>query len=313
MDIAKYAGLFLIRMEYCYLPGLGNLEITRKQSAYSSELGSITPAKQRVTFRSTIGSIDDSFANFVATNERISIASASNAIKEFSSQVKQELKEGKEIEIPGIGHFYMQTGIVEFRPNPDLEINAKPIPVFKNSERIQQNEEPKIKEIHEATTLREPKADDEIELQAPTVNWGKVIIVGLIVLALLAGIGYAIYYVATHKGSATENAIERPIDVNPASVVPIPTTANTNPAASSGTNDGATDVYSIITNEYNSAGAAAARVKKLEGYSYTANTYTQDSITYFVTVNVNKAAGAPQTVVDSIKRMLNPNYNVRLK
>ena len=37
MDIAKYIGLYLLKNNFCYLHGLGNLEIKRRPAVYEGD------------------------------------------------------------------------------------------------------------------------------------------------------------------------------------------------------------------------------------------------------------------------------------
>ena len=92
MDIAKYVGLFLVKNEYCFLPGIGSLQVEKKPAEYSKETQTMNAPAYEVRFRAVGGSIDDSFANFIANNERISIAHASNHLKDFCARARRSLK-----------------------------------------------------------------------------------------------------------------------------------------------------------------------------------------------------------------------------
>lgn len=125
MDIAKYAGLYFQRSEFLYLPGLGNLEIQKKSSIYNQNQGAIQAPENSIIFKPTLGVIDDSFANFVANNERISIAAASNGISDFTKTAKVELYNGNKVEIPGLGSFYQDNGQIKFEVSPDFVYTPK--------------------------------------------------------------------------------------------------------------------------------------------------------------------------------------------
>ena len=76
MDVAKYIGLFLLKNNFVYIHGLGNLELRKRPASFNGE------ALQGSTYEvvmTPMGSIDDNLANFIATNEQISISKASNA------------------------------------------------------------------------------------------------------------------------------------------------------------------------------------------------------------------------------------------
>lgn len=313
MDIAKYAGLFFLRSEYIYLPGIGNLEIKKSASRYDSETNQVVPGDVVVTFKPSVGVIDDAFANFVANNERISIASAANAINEFGNHVKKAIADNVETEIPGIGFFYNNNGKIDFRVSDKYVYVPKSIPIFKNVSKSEEySKEKDIKTIIETTEFKLPTAHDEIELEKPKVNYGKLTILIILVFLALGVIGYIVYQVIN------ENAEDKPKtevnkDIDP-TVIPKPVDSNqtnTNDSLSTNTNANS-DEYKIIVNEYNNPNSAESRKKKLDSYDYKTEVLTKDSIKYFVVVNIPKSNGEQDKVVDSVKRMLNPKFDVRI-
>lgn len=309
MDIAKYAGLFFVRSEYVYLPGLGNLEIKKGHSSYSSEMGAITPGKVEVIYTPTLGIIDDSFANFIANNERISIAAAANAIAEFTKRVKADVLQGNKVEIPGIGHFYNKDGRISFEVSEDFEYVPKPIPVFKNVSRTEEYQREKgIREIIEETPYRELSGDDEIELEPVKVNYAKLITLILIALIILGGIGYLIYSLTTNNGtdaekSTNEQVVGQDIDV-PQQPIVVDSARIQDSIANAG-------FVRVIVNEYKNEKPAQARLKKLTSINYDVELVTQDSM-YYIVVKLPASDKGPDFVVDSIRRILNPNYNARI-
>src|SRR6185437_14180538 len=102
MDVAKYIGLFLLKNHFCYIHGLGNLELHKKSASYD---GTALQAPSYEVVVTPAGSIDDNLANFIATNEQTSISKASNALRDFSIQARADLQAGKEVLIPHIGKF----------------------------------------------------------------------------------------------------------------------------------------------------------------------------------------------------------------
>ena len=163
MDIGKYVGLFLLKNEYCYLPGFGSLQIIKRTATFNKEtLKSETPGYE-VVFIKGIGALDDTFANFIANNERISIAHASNYVKDYSAYIKSEFQEGHEVVIPGIGKFISKIGgeDIYFETDPSLRIQGKQIPYFKISSEVEQKKkEETISNIIEKTTFKEPKSEE---------------------------------------------------------------------------------------------------------------------------------------------------------
>src|SRR5437868_742607 len=124
MDIAKYIGLFLMKNNFCYLHGLGNLELKKKPASYE---GDALHAPECDVILTSGGSIDDSLANYIATREQTSISKASNALREFSIATRAELAAGKEVEIPAVGKFTEQNGVVQFIANPHLKHIPPPV------------------------------------------------------------------------------------------------------------------------------------------------------------------------------------------
>ena len=133
MDIAKYIGLYLLKNNFAYLHGLGNLQIIKKAAQYDGE--NLAAAQYDVQLLPS-GSIDDNLANFIATAEQTSISKASNEIRTFVEQAKVELAEGKEVVIPGIGHFVQQNGINRFVTDTNMSYAPPSIPALKLSKRL---------------------------------------------------------------------------------------------------------------------------------------------------------------------------------
>lgn len=310
MDIAKYIGLFLIKNEYCYLPGIGNLEIRKKPAQYNRETQEMSAPEHEILFRPTIGSIDDSFANFIATNERISIAHAANAIKDFCSRAKQDLAEGRDLQVPGIGRFTGHGPSLQFFTDPSLQIQAKAIPFFKNSTRAESQKEKAISEIYQATEFREPKADEEIILQAPQVNWGKIVMLSAIVLIVMIA-GIFIYNYAKGDGTAATPVVDSPqVAEQPATPAP---TVDTNTTPDANVADaGSLMSYKVILQQYPTQAQAEKRVAQLKSYGNNVEMASADSATFYIVMPMSTPAADTSRIVDSLKRVFNPGGNVRV-
>src|ERR1700742_1700349 len=111
MDIAKYIGLFLLKNHFCYVHGLGNMELRKRTASYD---GTALQAPSYEVVVTPGGSIDDNLANFIAVNEQISISKAANALRDFSIQARKDMAAGKEVPIPDMGKFVEQNGKVKF-------------------------------------------------------------------------------------------------------------------------------------------------------------------------------------------------------
>lgn len=317
MDIAKYAGLFFLRSEYIYLPGIGNLEIKKSPSYYDSESRQVLPGEASVTFKPSVGVIDDAFANFVANNERISIASAANAISDFGLFVKRAVADNTEVEIPAIGHFFNNNGTIDFRINEKYVYVPKSIPIFKNVSRTEEfAKEKDIKTIIETTEFKIPNAHEEIELEKPKVNYGKLTLLILIAVLVLGAISYIVFQVINENASDdTKPKTEVKKDIDPAEVNQVKDSINlatgVDTMSSTVAPQSGTD-YKVIVNEYKALSTAETRKKKLESFAYNSEIHTKDSVTYYVVVNIPKSNGDEQVVIDSIKKLLNPRFDVRL-
>ncbi|MFA6057090.1 MAG: hypothetical protein WC756_02740 [Taibaiella sp.] len=316
MDIAKYVGLFLLKNEYCFLPGIGSLQIEKSPSVYDKETQKMSAPVYEVKYRQVGGSIDDSFANFIANNERISIAHAANHLKDFCAHSKTDMREGKEVVIPGIGKF---TGgpndSIHFVTDAHLHIEGKAIPFFKNSTAVNLKKEEAISNIIERTTIREPKADEEIEYQAPSVNWGKVFIFIAIIAVLIGGAILLYWYLNKDKGEQntavpTEQTAE---PVPQTAVTPaVQDTVTQAPATQTASSDGSL-TYKVALQQYATREKAESRVARLKSYgNNTVELYAKDSANYYVVMAVTSPVADTAHVVDSLRRLFNPGGKVEM-
>lgn len=316
MDIAKYTGLFLIKNEYCYLPGIGSLQIVKKAARYDSDTQKMGAPEYTVTYRAGFGSIDDSFANFIANNERISIAHAANYLKDFCAQMKQQLHEGETVVIPAIGSFHMnQNQEIEFTTDPHLSVRGKTIPVFQISSEVQQKKEDALTKIIENTNIREPKADEEIVIKPPTVNWAKIAVLALVVLAVLAA---GIYFISNlSKKKAEPVRAESPDTTNTPEESNSATTSSTDSESTPATPVSAqpetatADYFMVAVNQYKTAADAQSRVQRLNTYGNKTEVWTKDSSVFYVVIKI-PVGQDHQRAVDSLKRFFNPNGKVEV-
>ncbi len=320
MDIAKYVGLFLLKNEYCFMPGIGSLQIEKSPSVYDKDTQKMTPPVYEVKYRQAGGSIDDSFANFIANNERISIAHAANHLKDFCARARTDLREGREVVIPGIGKFTAGANeAIHFSTDPHLQIEGKAIPFFKNSTLVDQKKEEAISNIIERTNIREPKADEEIEYKAPSVNWGKIIALIAILAVVIGGVIFVFWYMNKGKENQQAQPVEAVApekDTQAAAVEPQPakdTTIATPASNAAGTvNADGTTTYKVALQQYAVKEKAESRVAKLKSYgNNTVELYVKDSANYYVVMSVTSAADTTR-IVDSLRKQFNPNGKVMI-
>lgn len=132
MDVAKYIGLFLLKNNFVYIHGLGNLELRKRPGSYD---GDNLQAPSYEVVMTPMGSIDDNLANFIATNEQISISKASNSLREFSQQSRADLQAGKPVIIPSIGSFVEDRGKITFIIDPTFQYAPPSLPSMRVARR----------------------------------------------------------------------------------------------------------------------------------------------------------------------------------
>ncbi len=245
MDVAKYIGLFLLKNEQCYIHGLGTLQLSRKPATYDGQ--SLQAPSHEITIVAG-GNVDESLANFIATNEQISITKASNALRDFSTESKNSLQAGNLVALPHLGKFTSTDGRIGFITDPHLLYKAAAI-VAQKGVSMQQNERPPIphQPYIPTTPVGSPMATP-MQGQAPAsphmqqymhqqeeperLNWARIIFV-LLLLIVMAGAAYYGYerYLAPKPKTAkpvlsmpeiTEETIDEPVQET---IIPTDTTA----------------------------------------------------------------------------------------
>ena len=215
MDVAKYIGLFLLKNEQCYVHGLGTLQLLRKPATYD---GQALLASAHEIIMVPGGNVDESLANFIATNEQISITKATGALKEFSAETKNQIQAGNPVRLPHLGKFTADDGRIGFITDPQLQFKAAPI-IAPKGVSLQHNERPPIphQPYIPTTPIGSPLAGSQ---QAPTpamphvrqymqdaepkerLNWARIIFVILLLLVMAGGAYYGYErYLAPKKRS----------------------------------------------------------------------------------------------------------------
>jgi hypothetical protein len=288
MDIAKYIGLFLLKNKYCCLQGLGNLDIKRKPASIDGAAinGSSYEAVLTIT-----GSIDDALANFIATNEFVSIAKASNEISEFIAYAKRELAAGNEVIIPSIGKYLMKNNRPHFELDPAFSLPNKPIaiPVVINN--------PTPETANNTHREREPRNGNNI-------NWGLITMWAVILIVILLASIFSIKYF-TNKPKDVEQ-VSTPVAIAPAIVKDtlIKTAAVDTAAKKPIVTD--TPEYNFIISSYKTFIAAQKREKQLTGYGHKVTIITKDSLTFYVVKPMKLLAVDTTKIKDSLSKVLNP-------
>jgi hypothetical protein len=298
MDIAKYIGLFLLKTNYCYIPGLGNLEIKKLPASHD---GQNLKAPSYEVIVTPGGSIDDSLANFIATNEQISISKASNALREFSTEAKADLNAGKDVIIPALGKFTGQSGRVQFITDPHMQYTPRAIPT--------------VKHVAAANAENRPKtpAYSNPNIQSKQTNWGKIALFIAIPVILIIAVVMGMNYMSSKPAETvavpmTEEAVvETPLEpaVTDSTAIDSNAVATETPASNVQMNNGMLS-FKLILKDYKTNAAAEKRVSQLNSYGNNVEVVMKDSSTWYVVMPVTALAADTAHVIDSIRRMYNP-------
>ncbi len=314
MYIPKYIGLFLLKNHFCYLHGLGNLELRKKPAVYD---GKMLHASSYEIFVSSAGSIDDNLANFIASNEQITISKASAALRDFSNEAKHELQEGREVIIPFIGKLLEEYGRIIFITDPHLQFAPAPR-AAERSDILPEDAyyAPPPPPPIEEPVYQEPKREEEYshhrssrssrrsqrreqEPEETGINWKKVIWSVLILISIVAG---AIYGIRLLK---TPDDFTR-VDHTPAAVIdssmlrPRPDTI----AAAADNNE--LKMYRVVIDNYANRKKAEKRADQMKGYGHNVEVLAKDSSSFLIIMPVRCKASDTTQVLDSLGRLFNP-------
>lgn len=307
MDIAKYIGLFLVKYQYCNLPNLGDFAVVKKAASYSE--GQVKAPEYEVRFSFSGGLIDDAFPNFIATNERTSIANAANAVKDFCTQTKLTLAEGGTVLIPGFGKFVQTNGKNDFIPDQNIHVETPGIPIFKiNTAATRSSVEGEtIAELHEKMQLKEPSLQDDIVIKPPKVNWSKVVVLLLIVGVVLALVGGAIWYMNNNK-EQSENVAPAPA-VNEVPPATVRDTVNPDTAAQQPVATGAPGSYTFAILNFKDKESAEKKEKQLKGFGHDVALKPVSDSNIILTITLPAVSDTLATK-DSLRRFFNPRGEV---
>lgn len=291
MDIAKYIGLYLLKNQYCYVHGLGNMELRKMNAKHD---GKELQAPYYDVLVTPGGSIDDNLANFIATNEQISISKAANALREYSMQARKDLAEGKEVPIPNIGRFTELEGKIRFKTDDNFAYKPAPLPTIKNSKQL---EEQNSKPAHKPSYPPPAKAD--------SINWSMVILVAVLVL-VVAGTVYFVY--SYMNNTKVETATIPPPDttavapaIEPDTTVAIVDTVDASaPVIVDST---LTNEYKFVIGNYRTRERAEKRVYNLNLNGSKTELLQQDSTNFLVIEPINCRIMDTTHVKDSLRRM----------
>lgn len=323
MDIAKYIGKFLIKNKYCSLPGLGVFEL-KKIPAYELPKEMQAPA-HNVTF-TPVGSIDDTFASYIASIENVSISNASNNIKEFCKQVKDEISKTGFYEIEQLGKLSMPQGKLVFQQSDDLDLGMVAAPVTSiEIKPISSEIQEKIKD-----DFSYPPATTSYKRHRKT-NWIKIIVPVLIVivLVLVAYFGYDMYKKSESEMVSTTTQVNTPVVPTNAIVVAdsLHDTLATLPQDSiNQTKDSLVNQtvdslpvtskplpvgkpFQVAVFMFDNEAAATAKANKLKGYGNQTSVLNAQG-KFIVSIMASHPTNDTTKIVDSLRRFFNPKGNL---
>ncbi|MCC6185989.1 MAG: hypothetical protein IT256_02435 [Chitinophagaceae bacterium] len=299
MDIAKYIGLYILKNKYCCLQGLGNLEIKKIPAQHH---GDQLTSPSYVAQLDPQGSIDDSFPNFVANNERVSIAKASNEISDFIRNSKVKLANGEAIIVPSVGQYILQGHRLSFELDANFSLPTSPIhfPIATTA----------------APTPETPKPDGHLfesfnnTNKQSAINWNMVAIWGIIIVIGASIIGWGVRYFINQTPSP-EIVEQAPSPIQVPIAVAEDTTANSIDSAAlaaiSPTSSTDTGSYTFLIKEYNTLAKAEKRQKQLISFGYNVGLKTIDSNLHYVISTIRATPADTAHIRDSLSRNLNPS------
>lgn len=303
MDITRYIALFLLKNKYCHIHGLGNLELKKKPATHE---GDVLHAGGYVAVLSQTGSIDDAFPNFIANNEHVSIAKASNEIREFAAAAKEELAAGKDIVVPSIGKYTSINGRISFILDPSFTYSQQSsIPAI-----TVRPEKPVEKPVAPAgeRTYSQPQEKSS----GNKVNWGLIILWIMIVAVIAVVAVFAMRYLTSAPPSDAA-AQDTTTTVTPPVAAPTPVAAPVTDSVSVDSSSAApavsadTPVYNFTVGTYKTIAAAAKREKQLKGFGRDASVITKDSVTFYVNIAVKALPADTVKLKDSLGALYNKN------
>ena len=309
MDVAKYIGLFLLKNNFVYIHGLGNLELKKKPAKYT---GDVLQGPSYEVIVTSMGSIDDNLANFIATNEQISISKASNALRDFSTKSREEIANGNEVAIPGLGKFAMERGKTVFITDPSFTYTPPGIASVRVGKR--QDDTPYMTNA-DIPAVKPRYIDPDTEVEESSISWVKIAAwaVGLILLSAL--IYFGIKYMNSQDSTNVGPLIETTEDT---------TTVTGAQPGGDGILADSTDVITtnstglltidVILNTYTDLGKATRRLDKLTSYGNNVQLVTEeDSSAFYVVLPFEGVSPADTShLLDSLAAVFNPTYGVSI-
>ncbi len=322
MDISKYIGLYLVKNGYCSLPGLGTLQI-QKTSAKKNTSGEIIAPTTKILFNN-VGSIDDQFPHFIGLRENISSNNASNAINNFSAEVKETINSNHPFIIEGVGRFVAKEGKISFIEVPDFNMADFDLTIPAHNDIPFSNENSRVPNPNAVAESSFSAVSGSTIKQERSLNYGRLAL-AIGTLAALAGVIYLGYnYLRQNQEAAkaqnlTQDTVATTATTVDTAITPIDTTAIVRTDTTTTNKDTTTKTLATDTNKtfvgpalkvvvrtYNTQASADAYGAKLTSYGKTTLVNKLDSITYQVIVNLPSTSKPADQVVNELRANYNP-------
>lgn len=313
MDINKYIGKFLLKNKYCSLPGLGVFDLKKEGAQANASSETISAPVYKITF-TPVGSIDDTFASFIATAENVSISNASNNIKEYCKNVKEELAKSGKYDIEFLGRFSLSNNKIIFHQSDDLDMGVEPAPLAPLVEKLKAPETPANKPDYSYPPARTQRDIPIVKIAVP--------IVLVVLLAVGAYFGYD-YYQKNKDVTPVEATIPEPapvqVDTLATTIVPDSlhradsTNAATDTAMQAASNSAAqttpqaASFYKVAILSFENEAGANGKATKLKKYGNDASVVSNNG-RFFVVINAS--SNDTTKLVDSLRRFFNPRGQV---
>jgi len=215
IHVEDYIGGFLLKNHYCTFPSLGTLDLKKKSASYDGE--NLDAPEFQLLF-TPVGIIDDAFPTFIADKENVSIAKASNEIRDFSQKVKASLQKSGRYEIDLIGSFLLKNETVIFKQSSDLNLGYTPVkaeplaedntPLAESDEKADAGNYKNLEYTHADSAVSKPKNSAIAKY-----------LIGLLLLVGLAAGAYFAYNFIKNQNSDTQTNEEASIVSDPEEVV----------------------------------------------------------------------------------------------
>lgn|GEM_PF-1036260 len=337
MDIPKYIGLFLLKNQFCFLHGIGNLEMRRKPAVFDGNL--IHPSTYEI-FITPAGTIDDNLANFIANNEQITISKAAAALREFCAEAKADLHMGREVQIPYIGKIVEEYGRMMFIADADFQFAPQPLPATRSDVLPHTEKRPELK-TPPATFEYEPESiaskepieeryeehyhdrdnrevdvhdhersehssrhhhNEPLPEEASGINWKKVIWTVLILISIVAGAIFGVRLLSTDN-EYTQADRKMPTIVD-STLLKAKIDSINSAASLSDTN--AVKLFRFIIESFPTRATAEKRAEQMKAYGHLVDVMEKDSTEYLIVLPVRCRPADTTQLIDSFGRNFNP-------